>query len=148
MYQKKFSELESIVVNAMEYVTCIKLIQNETDISKIDFNRILTSHQIVAVKVAGSSTSGKPLSREELTKTLRACDVVLELYACQKKILKFVENRMKFVAPNLSALVGTACASQLLTAAGGLDALERMPACNIQVMGSKKMAALGFSKKG
>lgn len=43
---------------------------------------------------------------------------------------------MKYVSPNLSALVGTQCASKLMGAAGGIDNLSKMPACNIQVMGS------------
>lgn len=43
---------------------------------------------------------------------------------------------MKYIAPNLSALVGSTCASKLMALAGGIDALAKMPACNIQVMGS------------
>jgi len=38
---------------------------------------------------------------------------------------------MKFIAPNLSALVGTQLASKIMTAAGGIDKLATMPACNI-----------------
>ena len=30
---------------------------------------------------------------------------------------------MKYIAPNLSALVGSTCASRLITAAGGVEAL-------------------------
>lgn len=55
---------------------------------------------------------------------------------------------MKYVSPNLSALVGTTCASKLMACAGGIEALAKMPACNIQVMGSQKKALLGFSKAG
>ena len=33
-----------------------------------------------------------------------------------------------------------------MAASGGLDALSRMPACNIQVMGSQKKTHLGLSK--
>lgn len=53
---------------------------------------------------------------------------------------------MQYIAPNLSAIVGSTIAAQLLAAAGGLDALSRMPACNIQVIGSQKKGNLGFSK--
>ena len=38
---------------------------------------------------------------------------------------------MKSIAPNLTALVGTSCASKLMAAAGGIEALAKMPACNI-----------------
>jgi U4/U6 small nuclear ribonucleoprotein PRP31 len=53
---------------------------------------------------------------------------------------------MKFIAPNLSALVGTQLASKLMAGAGGIEKLANMPACNIQVMGSIRRNMLGFSR--
>ncbi len=53
---------------------------------------------------------------------------------------------MQYIAPNLSAIVGSTVAAQLISAAGGLESLSRMPACNIQVIGSQKKSSLGFSK--
>lgn len=88
------------------------------------------------------------MSQKELDNILKSCDIVLQLEEYQKLLLLYVENRMKHIAPNLSALVGTQCASKLMGAAGGIDVLSRMPACNIQVMGSQKKALLGFSKAG
>ncbi len=42
---------------------------------------------------------------------------------------------MTKVAPNLSAVVGSEVAAKLMGVAGGLLALSRMPACNVQVRG-------------
>ena len=55
---------------------------------------------------------------------------------------------MFIVAPNLSNIVGTAIAAQLMGTAGGIENLSRMSACNIQVLGSQKKSLLGFSKLG
>jgi U4/U6 small nuclear ribonucleoprotein PRP31 len=55
---------------------------------------------------------------------------------------------MHFLAPNLSEITGPSTAAALIAAAGGLDALARMPACNIQVIGTQKKNLLGFSKVG
>jgi len=55
---------------------------------------------------------------------------------------------MKYIAPNLCEVIGTTAASQLISAAGGLDALAVMPACNIQVLGAQRKNLLGFSKAG
>ncbi len=49
------------------------------------------------------------------------------------QILQFVESRMSSIAPNLSLIVGSEIAAKLMGLAGGLHALSRMPACNIQV---------------
>ncbi len=40
---------------------------------------------------------------------------------------------MTSIAPNVSAIVGTAIASQLLGLAGGMAELVKIPACNLQV---------------
>ncbi|KAL6178356.1 hypothetical protein ACLB2K_049874 [Fragaria x ananassa] len=52
---------------------------------------------------------------------------------------------MGFIAPNLSAIVGSAVAAKLMGMAGGLDALAKMPACNVQLPGAKKKNLAGFS---
>jgi U4/U6 small nuclear ribonucleoprotein PRP31 len=40
---------------------------------------------------------------------------------------------MNVLAPNLSSIVGTTTAAKLLGVAGGLNALAKMPACNVHV---------------
>ena len=52
---------------------------------------------------------------------------------------------MQVVAPNLCKLVGSSIASKLISAAGGIDKLAMMPACNIQVMGGTRSAQVGLS---
>ena len=69
----------------------------------------------------------------------------MQLDATKRDILRFVEARIGRTAPNLSAAVGSEIAARLLGIAGGLIALSRMPACNIQVLGSRKKNLAGFS---
>lgn len=52
---------------------------------------------------------------------------------------------MEKIAPNLSAVVGTGPAANMMGAAGGLVSLSKMPSCNIQVLGAKKKALSGLS---
>ncbi|KRX06142.1 hypothetical protein PPERSA_00022 [Pseudocohnilembus persalinus] len=145
-YHKKFSELEKIVVNPIDYAKTVKLIGNKTNYNEIDFNGLLTSHQVLTITVAGSTFAGEQLSTKDLNQVINACDIILQLDEYQKLLLLFVETRMKYIGPNLSELLGTQCASKLMGAAGGIEALSRMPASNIQVMGSQKKALLGMSK--
>ena len=48
-------------------------------------------------------------------------------------MLKFVESKMHNIAPNLSLVCGSEVAARLMGVAGGLLALSKMPACNVQV---------------
>ena len=52
---------------------------------------------------------------------------------------------MGYIAPNVSAIVGTAVAAKLMGTAGGLSALAKMPACNVQLLGAKRKTLAGFS---
>lgn len=52
---------------------------------------------------------------------------------------------MGYIAPNLSAIVGSAVAAKLMGTAGGLSALAEMPGCNIHCLGAKKKNLAGFS---
>ncbi|KAK4253686.1 hypothetical protein QN277_010328 [Acacia crassicarpa] len=99
----------------------------------------------MVVSVTASTTSGKPLEEEVLNKTVDACDRALALDSAKKKVLDFVESRMGYIAPNLSAIVGSAVAAKLIGTAGGLVALAKMPACNVQLLGAKKKNLAGFS---
>jgi U4/U6 small nuclear ribonucleoprotein PRP31 len=56
---------------------------------------------------------------------------------------------MNKVAPNLSAVVGTEVAAKLMGVAGGLLALSRMPACNVQASGKAgRRAGRGAGARG
>ena len=143
-YKKKFPELESLVMHPIDYARVVKVIGNEMDMN-VELDDVLPSATIMVVSVTGSTTSGEPLSEVELKKTLEACDRALELDEAKKKMFNYVATRMADTAPNLSAVLGSDIAAQLIGVAGGLNALSKMPACNVQVLGSKKKNTGGMS---
>lgn len=144
-YRLKFPELESLVHHPIDYARVVKKIGNEMDLTLVDLEGLLPSAIIMVVSVTASTTSGKPLPEEVLQKTSDACDRALVLDSAKKKVLDFVESRMGYIAPNLSAIVGSAVAAKLMGTAGGLSALAKMPACNVQLLGAKRKTLAGFS---
>ncbi|CAI5965429.1 unnamed protein product, partial [Closterium sp. NIES-64] len=144
-YRLKFPELESLVLHPIDYARVVRRIGNEMDLTVVDLEGLLPSATIMVVSVTASTTTGRPLPDDALQRTMEACDRALALDDAKKKVLRFVESRMGGLAPNLSAVVGSAIAAQLVGVAGGLMALASMPACNIQVLGSKRKTLSGFS---
>ncbi|XP_022892011.1 U4/U6 small nuclear ribonucleoprotein Prp31 homolog [Olea europaea var. sylvestris] len=144
-YRLKFPELESLVHHPIDYARVVKKIGNEMDLTLVDLEGLLPSAIIMVISVTASTTSGKPLPEDVLQRTLDACDRALALDSAKKKVLDFVESRMGYIAPNLSAIVGSAVAAKLMGTAGGLVALAKMPACNVQLLGAKKKNLAGFS---
>lgn len=144
-YRTKFPELESLVHHPIDYARVIKAIGNEMDITLVNLEDVLPQATIMVVSVTASTTSGKPLSAADLARALEGAEASLQLDADKAAILKLVQLRMHQVAPNLSMAIGTEVAAKLMGVAGGLDALSRMPACNIQVLGAKRKTLAGFS---
>lgn len=145
IYSKKFPELESIVTSPLDYLQVVQRIGNTKDLTSIDFSDILPNTAVMAITVTASMTAGTVLPRQELEKMMVACDEAFTLNDCKRDVLLYLESRMSGLAPNLSALLGAALAAKLITSAGGLLNLARMPAQNIMLVGSQKKALLGMS---
>ncbi|OWZ23553.1 U4/U6 small nuclear ribonucleoprotein Prp31 [Phytophthora megakarya] len=146
IYAAKFPELDSLVPNALDYARVVQAIGNEMDLTLVEeLPKLLPSSAVIGISVTGSGTSGKPLGPEDLKTCTEACDELLSLDKDKNMILRFVESRMKYLAPNVSQLVGTRIAAQLIGLAGGVAQLARIPSCNLQVLGQEKKVLSGFS---
>jgi len=67
---------------------------------------------------------------------LTILQLTIHTYICahqNTQILSYITSRMSVIAPNLSAIIGADITAVLLGIAGGLIALSKMPACNLQV---------------
>ncbi|EEC17683.1 U4/U6 small nuclear ribonucleoprotein Prp31, putative [Ixodes scapularis] len=146
-YSKRFPELESLVPGALDYMSTVKELGNSLEKAKNNemLQQFLTPATIMVVSVTASTTQGQLLSPEELATIFEACDMALDLNDFKLEIYSYVESRMSFIAPNLSAIVGASVAAKLMGVAGGLTNLSKMPACNVLVLGSQKRTLSGFS---
>ncbi|KAF9425886.1 U4/U6-U5 snRNP complex subunit prp31 [Podila epigama] len=137
-YEPKFPELEKIVGNPMDYARTVKRLGNADDVDKVNLYDILPSATVMSVAMTGVVSEGRSLTESEWKICEEACDLAFELDRAKTTITEYVESRLTFIAPNLSAIIGTSVAAKLMGRAGGLSALSKMPACNIQVLGRDK----------
>lgn len=147
-YQKRFPELDSLVMVEMDYIRAVKELGNDLDQAKNNeiLQQILTQATIMIVSVTASTTQGQLLTETELERINEACEMAVELNNFKIKIFDYVESKMTFIAPNLSAIVGASTAAKLVGLAGGLTNLSKMPSCNLLVLGAQKKVLSGFSK--
>ena len=66
------------------------------------------------------------------------CTLMLDLYKFRERSESYVEDVMKQVAPNMTAVVGAALSARLISIAGSLENLAKMPASTLQVLGAEK----------
>lgn len=156
-YSTRFPELETLVTNPLDYAKSVAIIGNgpmdnikelaqRTDnIVGAPLKSILDGPSLMVVTVESTTTRGREMSPTELQTVLRACEMTLSLDRAKKILTEYVQSRMNLFAPNLTALIGSLTAAQLLNFAGGLTGLAKTPACNIPPLGSKKQSQTGFA---
>jgi len=148
-YRARFPELETLVQTPLEYISVVKAIGNEEDLTKVtELDSLLPASTVMVLTVAATTTAGTgPLSEDALNHVLHLCDLALRLDADKTSVLRYLQRSMDLVAPNLTAFVGSEVAAKLMGAAGGLKQLSTIPACNVQVIGAKRKHLAGFSTK-
>ncbi|KAJ3298994.1 hypothetical protein HDU79_003320 [Rhizoclosmatium sp. JEL0117] len=147
-YSFRFPELETIVPNALDYARVVKVIGNEVDIKKLDLESLLPKTLVMNITMASTKKTDTPLDPEALQVVFDACDMALDLETVKRTILDYVESRMQFLAPNLTAILGSTVAAKLMGAVGGLTALSKIAACNLLVVGKMGKSDTGLFAKG
>ncbi|XP_050310243.1 U4/U6 small nuclear ribonucleoprotein Prp31 [Anthonomus grandis grandis] len=147
-YQKRFPELESLVVSPLEYVKTVKELGNDLDQAKNNetLQTFLTQATIMVVSVTASTTQGTMLSKFEKEQIDEACNMAIDLNNFKLNIYEYVESRMAFIAPNITIILGASIAAKLMGVAGGLTRLSKIPACNVLLLGQQKKTLSGFSQ--
>ncbi|GAO18173.1 uncharacterized protein UV8b_01246 [Ustilaginoidea virens] len=154
-YSTRFPELERLVTTPLEYAKVVSIIGNgpmdsesikslQTSTSNpmsMGLKAVLDGPSLMIVTVEATTSKGHELSAEELSRVRQACAMMVALHKAKQTLADYVQSRMNVFAPNLTALIGSLTAAQLLNAAGGLTGLSKTPACNIPSWGSKKRQA-------
>lgn len=147
-YATRFPELEQLVPAPYDFARAIRAIGAEPDLTKADLRSTLPPATVMIVSVTATTSNGRPLAPEKLGKIMEAVDMLLALEDAKRKVYDYVESRMAFLAPNMTVLVGASTAAKLMGAAGGLTALSKIPASNLQVIGANKRTNTGLSILG
>jgi len=158
-YSVRFPELETLVGNPLDYAKVVSIIGNgpmdHENIKTLETSKdnrlnttlksVLDGPSVMIVTVEATTTKGREMTPQELERVMRACDMTLALDRAKKTLTDYVQSRMNLFAPNLTALIGSLTAAQLLNFAGGLTGLAKTPACNLPPLGSKKQSGTGFA---
>jgi U4/U6 small nuclear ribonucleoprotein PRP31 len=157
LYSPYFPDLPTIVTNSFEYVKSIKVIEenklllkNDTksgikqlkqELSFLPNNVLMTlTFMLSSSNVINSSQDNS--SEEQIKKNY---EKILEIFNQKNILLNFISNHMKYLAPNLTLLLGPEISAKLVTEAGGLGPLARTPSGNILNMGRHELNLEGFS---
>lgn len=156
-YSLRFPYLEELVKNPVDYAKTVAILGNRPldDIKNIaqdtdniigaPLKGILDAPTLMVITVEATRAGGRELQDIELAAVMTACKLLLNLDKSKHILTDYVQSRMSVFAPNLTELIGSLTAAQLINYAGGLAGLAKTPACNIAPLGSNKASGLGLA---
>ena len=81
---------------------------------------------------------GAEMTEDDLKSLIGFANITHDLYKVRKESEHYIEETMKEVAPNVTAVVGALLGARVISIAGGLLELARLPASTVQVLGAEK----------
>jgi len=104
-----------------------------------DFVDLVASHgNREAMPLDYGDSIGGPIPEEERQAVMQIASQIRSMSMERARLGSLIETRMKELAPNVSELAGPIIGARLVSLAGGLDELARLPSSTIQLLGAEK----------
>ncbi len=91
---------------------------------------------------------GSDIAEEDLQSVRVLAASLKDNLEARAKVERYVDSRMRVVAPNMASLIGPILGARLLTHAGSLQRLASMPSGTVQLLGAEKAMFRHLKKKG
>ena len=137
-YGLHFPELDNIVDSINAYSQIVLAGKRENLTEQIYKDVGFPDNKVEMLSVLQERSRGGQISDENLAIIQGLAKQIIELHELRKTLENHIETQMENIAPNISAILGTAVAARILARAGSLKKLATMPASTIQVLGAEK----------
>lgn len=138
-YSVHFPELDDLSKEHDEYVKIVADIGFREAMSVEALTKLgLSEGRAKRVYETARKSIGADLSEMDMSIIQTVANIWRELYELREKLTDYITHVMKEVAPNISALVGPLLGARLLSLAGSLEELAKLPASTVQVLGAEK----------
>jgi nucleolar protein 56 len=138
-YGLHFPEMDHIVEKHDTYVRLVAKLCNRKNFTVPALvEEGLSKEMSEQLASAAKRSMGGEIDDADLTVLQSFCSMMLDLYKFRGRTESYVEQALKQVAPNMTAIVGAPLAARLISIAGSLNNLAKMPASTVQVLGAEK----------
>jgi len=138
-YGLHFPELTHLLENQETYARLVSDLGSRDSFDAESLEKQgLPQEKAMQIADAAAKSMGAEFKEEDMQQIQELCKTALELSARRKKLETYVDTTMREVAPNLNEIAGSLLGARLIAIASGLDALAKMPASTIQVLGAEK----------
>ena len=137
-YSWHFPEVSKIVTDNVEYAKVCNIIGRRNNINDAKISEIVNDEVEEQIRHAAEVSMGTEILEEDEENIRILCKQIIEMSEYRASLSEYLKNRMKAVAPNLTSLVGELVAAKLISHAGSLINLAKLPASTIQILGAEK----------
>lgn len=138
-YSLHFPELDRLVEKHDSYIRLVQNLGTRDSFSEESLTKLGIPQErsrIIAESAQGSS--GADLAQSDLLWLQEVCATVLQMYKLRDTAEGYTDKIMSEVAPNMTGVLGAVLSAKIISMAGGLENVAKMPASTIQVLGAEK----------
>lgn len=137
-YGLHFPELDNMIDSINGYAQIVMAGKRDSLTKQVFENAGFPESKVEMLSLIVSKSRGGNISDINLAIVQSIAKQILDLHDLRKKLEEHVESEMVAIAPNLSAILGTAVGARILGRAGSLKRLAGFPASTIQILGAEK----------
>ena len=134
--------MAKIVTDNSTYAHVVDLVGMRTNVKSIPLEKlgaVAGSEEIAQqIKEAAEISMGTEILKDDEDHLRTLSKQVFEISEYRANLAEYLKNRMAAVAPNLTMLIGELVAAKLISHAGSLMNLAKLPASTIQILGAEK----------
>jgi nucleolar protein 56 len=138
-YGLHFPELDRLVEKHDSYVRLVHSLGTRDAFSFEALTKLgISQDRAGQISASAEKSSGAEMSGSDLEWLHEVCGSVLELYNLREHAEKYTDKIMAEVAPNMTSVLGAVLSAKLISMAGGLENIAKMPSSTLQVLGAEK----------
>jgi len=138
-YGLHFPELDRLVEKHDTYARLVADLGLRSNFTEENLEKEgIPNDKIQQIASAARKSMGATFPEEDFEWLRSFCRDTLELFRFREKAETYVDEVMKQAAPNTTAILGPLLTARLMSIAGGLMNLAKMPASTMQVLGAEK----------
>ena len=138
-YSVHFPELDDLVRDHEQYVRLVAELGHRENFTLENLKKLgIPEQKALRIVKAAEESIGADLSEFDIEPIRTIARMAWEMSELRKRLSDYIDTVMREVAPNISALVGSLLGARLISLAGSLEELAKMPASTIQVLGAEK----------
>jgi len=138
-YGLHFPELYNVIDDPETYLKIVHAFPDRNEITTKKLEEINIPRKKAEIIESLAVASKGASFDEEMSKLIdQLAELTIGLFKLRKEAARQLEKIMEQVAPNVTSLVGATIGARLLSKAGSLERLAKLPASTIQVLGAEK----------